>query len=236
MRRSLIAMAALVSSLALAACGGSTSQPLPAGLQGKSAAWVLLTSRTAGVKAGFALISAQSVPHSIGSAVIQAGTVTGSESSSGAGGKLEVRLVNNVVYFQGDSRYMHVNFPKAHTDYSGKWISIPYTSPLFSSGTNLTVAGNFVNVMPTANLRVAGVRTYNGTKCVLVTGQYSDKSGGSIKVYINYASPFLPVAVVSSVSLLGHGAGQIESYSKWGVPFVVTAPSSSTPITAAGLK
>ena len=236
MRRSLIAVAALVASLTLAACGSSSSQPLPSGMQGQSAAVILLNSRTAGVKAGFALIHASTVPTQISSAVIQAGSVDGTETSTGSSGTLEVRLVDNQVFFKGDALYMRNNFKKAKPQYTNQWISIPESSPYFASGTNLTIAGNFVNTMPVANLKIVGVRTYNGVKCVEITGQHSTNSGGLIRVYLSYASPYLPVAVVTSVSLLGHGAGQIQKYSQWGVPFVVSVPPNAIPIGQTGLK
>ena len=230
MRKSVLATLAVAASLTLAACG-SSGDALPSGLQGKSAAQILLAAENAGVQSGFVLVSGQSVGTGLQTtAVIHAATYFGQESSIGVSGTVLARLTGHIVYFKADELYLKKNFKKPNSPYAGVWIAVPPTNAIYASAQSLTVSGNLVNIFPTAHLKIVGVTHVNGIKCVHISGQHSLTSSDKVDVYINYAKPYLPVQVKIRVTIGVTAFGQIQNYTMWGVQFVVTPPPVSIPI------
>jgi len=227
MRRIVVVAIFLAACAPLSACGSSAKPPH--------------TLRARIVAAGLAQESVHSAWTSPSDGVIFRADVnadSGRERATLVGGDVvEIRLVNDTVYFRGGYEGgQYIGLTAAQADrYTGRWIAIPRGyRPYSALASSLTFDSIVRHAVPRGRLEKSFTRRPDGTRLLML----SPPAGAGLTADPPFAyeltasaRELLPVA--SSYYLGGfakHGIFASRRFSKWNEPVSVDAPASSTPI------
>jgi len=152
----------------------------------------------------------------------------------GRSGPATVLIVGHMAYIRGNTFTLHDYFPftkKQAKKYSGKWISIPPSSPAYSGvAADATFASFLAYLLPRKHLSVVRA-TIAGRKAVGVRGAVRQQGVKLLEtVYAPATGPPLPFAErVAVVGLPGTGSVRM---SRWNEPVHLKAPKHAVPISA----
>jgi hypothetical protein len=225
-------------SLALVAAGcggGATAAP---GTQ-KTPAQILAAALTAARTSG----SAHYVLTSVGPAKGEEQTVTGDSGSTdarqvitGAGAREEALVVNGKVFIMDDTKGLeNEGLPSSlAATYANKWISIASTdSPHKAIIEQVALYAALKVLAPTGSLNLTPTTTRDGQQVVGVRGNARTSKGSTAKgtaiLYVATATPTLPIAYSAEASDDGETASETGTFSAWGKPVHLTAPTDSVP-------
>jgi hypothetical protein len=229
----------LVAAAALTACAARSNANVPSDLAGKSANEILATTRSAAVAKGWVRIDVHGKFGASNEAeVVLAGTTTGSQALNASGAQGVLRLVGSTLYVLGNATYLKNNFATAHSAWAGRWVSIPPSAPEFDGlASTVRIDSAISPQSPASHPHVLGTVRYQGQRAIEIEGVATSTAGEiTITTYLAYASPHLPIAETAAGTSGGQKVALVASYTRWGVPFVIVAPPSSTPIAATDLR
>lgn len=246
MRRTyLIPAAVLVTGVLLSSCGGSSSAPSAASSgaassspQGATSSPSVSASATsngiANLAPDAALQQVLAATRDVSSAHIagqftdggkhfavdiDAGASSGQGRLTIQGGRVDIRFVDNTVYFRGNrAGLLAFGTPRsAVKQAAGKWIKLPTTSD--ASLRALVSVHTFLTQILSHHGTLAKGRatTINGQS---VYGIVDTRSGSGGTLYVATTGPALPVRLLGS-------KGQTLDFSNYNEPVTVTAPSGA---------
>jgi hypothetical protein len=227
------------AAIALSACGPTGTTSVPHDLTGKSATAILADAKAAAIESGWVRID---VVGNLGGATqtesILAGKTTGSQTLNAGASQSMLRLIGPTLYVIGNEAYLKSTFAVPNGQWAGTWISITSDhveyEPLAST---MRIQDAITPQSSVSNQKIVGTVHYKGLRAVEIEGSTTN-AAGTIKIatYLAYASPHLPIAEVASGTTNGQKVSLVASYTRWGIPFVIVPPRTSTPITSTNLK
>jgi hypothetical protein len=235
MRRTVFLAVACIALLAAGCGGGGGTQAKP--LTHNTPSEVLKAALAAAKKSG----AAHYVLKSIGPAKGEEQMVTGDSGITdgrqviiGAGARWEALVVNGKVFISGDAKGLEdEGFPSSvAVTYAGKWISIaPTDSPYKSVIAELALYPALQELSPTGKLTLTAPTTRDGRQVVGVRGSVRTSKGstakGTVILYVSTTSPTVPVAYSATATDQGQTAVETGTFSDWGEPVHLTAPTPS---------
>ncbi len=217
------ALAALLTVVLLAGCGGSSSSGN--GVASKTPNQILEATKAAAAKA-------QSV-HIAGSIVSEGKPISlDMELVAGKGGKgkisqegfsIDLIQVNGAVYINGSAAfYRHVGGAAAAQLLQGKWLKAPANSGELASLSSLTNLGKLIETALASHgtLTKGSETTINGQKAIGIT----DKSKGGT-LYVATTGTAYPI----EISKDGSSGGKVV-FDKWNQSVTLTAPANAIDI------
>jgi hypothetical protein len=212
-------------ALAVAGCGGSSSGTSGNGVEAKSAAQILETTKAAASKAASV--------HIVGS-IVSEGKPIGldMELLAGKGGKgtisqdgFTIKLVQTggSVYINGSAAfYQHVSGGAAAQLLQGKWLKAPADSGELASLASLTNLGKLVGTALAGHgaLSKGAVSTIEGQKAIAL----KDASKGGTLYVATTGKPY-PLEIAKP----GKESGKVV-FDRWDKPVTLTAPAGAIDI------
>jgi hypothetical protein len=163
--------------------------------------------------------------------------------SEGSQGDAVLLVLPDIAYMKGDAAFLENSLGLSISNasqYAQKWISfVPsdtaYNYQQIVSGDTLGSA--LSESVPSGRLRLTSERTVDGQNVVGLSGGLADTlsqggAKGSEVLYVSDVAPYLPVELVESGTYEGHSGSSTLTFSSWGEPISVTAPSGATPESA----
>jgi hypothetical protein len=226
----------LLPILAIAFVAGACGGPAAGGLAGKSASEVLALAQAAAQKEGsFHFVDQTGTGKNEQRLVGDSASESGEQVVSGPNGRLNVRLVDSVIYVTGSEAVMGAALKLTNAQaakYAGKWISLQKTdAPYETVAKALAPSAELTPYTPVGNLRVGNVSTLRGRSVLAVSGGASEQAGATATatLYVSTSAPFVPVGG----SLVGTGAqkgdSEVVAFTAWGERVHPQAPTSATP-------
>jgi hypothetical protein len=244
--RLVICLVAVTAALLSAQLAGSAR----AGATGRSASQLLLAARSAA--AGESSLHYVATTETTGVSVTISGEVAafGGEQTivarkSGHVGRVTVALVAGVAYFKGDEPGLadFMGLPQAvAVKFANQWISLGPTDAAYASvAAGLTTASVLGQIPISKPLSLHGTTKKQGQAVLAVKGFDSGTPPGASRrvtvpviLYLAAHGRHLPVLYTASATLNGKRQSQSVSFSRWGRPVKVTAPSSALPVSSLG--
>jgi hypothetical protein len=241
-----ICLIAAIAALLSAQLVGSAS----AGATSRSAIQLLLTARSAA--AGESSLHYVATTETTGVAVTISGEVAASEGEQtivarvpGHVGHVTVALVAGVAYFKGDEPGLadFMRLPQAVAiKFANQWISLARTDAAYASvASGLTTASALSQIAISKPLSLDGTTKKQGQAVLAVKGFDSGTPPGaskrvtaSVMLYLATHGRHLPVSYTASEMLDDKRQSQSVSFSSWGRPVKVTAPSGALPVSSLG--
>ncbi|HUY21010.1 MAG TPA: hypothetical protein VMV22_01585 [Acidimicrobiales bacterium] len=245
MRKTVVGVAVTLVGLTVGACGSSSTATPTAhvgDLAGKTPAQVL----SAAVAAARAQRTAHYVMTAHNGGQTQtisgdAGPSEGQQTVKQGTQQIKVVYVASVAYVQGNagglSSVMGLKAATANT-FAGKWIAIHKTDGgLYSSiAQSVTLVSTLTQLEPSGNLTLTGLATVAGRQVIGVRGglpgQAQSGVTGSATYFIATTHPTLPLRFSGQVKSGTQSALDDGSFSKWGVPLHLSAPTTTVPFSS----
>ncbi len=219
------------------ACGSGTStnsstssQPVDSQLSHMSAQDIVTRAISAGTSAGSVHIDAhlrsgKRDEHFVGDAA----PTSGRRMISGPTDQKTTELqVGTTAYFQANASALSSTLgfgSSVAQQIADKWVSIPQGEPNYSGLTNgLTLPSLLAELPQSGPLGKTKLSTVEGQEVIGVTGTFS---GAQETLYISATGSPIPVEIRSS----GKGVTQVVTFSKWGTPVTITAPTNAIQLT-----
>jgi hypothetical protein len=153
-------------------------------------------------------------------------------------GHAEIRFVDGVVYIRGDAGGLvgYFLFPPTRVRaLANKWVSIQPTDPDYANiSSGVTLADSLQEMTLVGKLSKSHPQTLHGQRVIAISGgiKKPDKTG-SATIYVRASGEPLPVEVTERVKVAGAGTVTfLVTFSGWGTPVVVTAPSDAIPLSS----
>lgn len=142
----------------------------------------------------------------------------------------EIRYTGDVVYLQGNHAGLveYFGYPAdVATTFTDRWVSITAADPPHAQiSTGVTMPALEATIALTGKLRTRPAETRHGTRVIPIVGTFDHDGGrGRGTLYVSTGARPLPTEFVGSVGDLHLTA----TFSKWGEPFTVEAPTDATP-------
>ena len=218
------AVALVLSSGLLGACGGSSSSS-GNGIASKSPKEIVAETRAAAQKASSVHVSGSiasaSAPIALNLDLAAGRGGRGQLSEGGVG--FEVIQTGGTVYIKGSPAfYRRIGGPAAAQVLRGRWLKAPATSSDFASISSLTDLRKLIDsaLASQGKLSKSGAKTVNGQAVVGVTDV---TRGGTLYVAVK-GTPY-PVAIVKS----GSSGGKVN-FGRWNEPVTITPPADAIDI------
>jgi hypothetical protein len=216
-------LALLLAAVALAGCGGSTSN----GEASKSAPTILADARQAALAADSVRIVGS--VHNGGQAIsldLSLAQKSGGGTVTLNGSKVEVIHVGGKAYIRADAAfYRRLGAAAAGRSFAGKWVQVPITSQRFAEYITLTDLYSFL----TQSLTTRGKVTKGATKTVHGQKAIELKSSHGASLYIATSGKPYPLEFTSRVAPSG-----TVSLSEWNSAKTPAAPAHALDIGALG--
>ena len=243
-KRNLIAVlgalgAAIILAVGLVLALGSSSAAN--GLAGKSASQVLAETMAAAKRQGSVHLAESDKP--TGGGTYDVGPNRGRQTiSQGSEGNATLLVLPGIAYLKGDTEFLQSQLGLSISNaslYQQRWISfVPsdtaYDYQQLVAGDTLSSA--LSESTPSGRLTLTSDRTVDGQSVVGVSGGLGALSPSGAKgseiLYVSTVAPYLPVEFVLSRTYEGHSGRTILTFSDWGEPISVAAPSGATPASA----
>ena len=226
-----LAVASLLGLAVTSEASAATSPGAAGSLQ-----QVLKISTAAATTAGSARITVQFFSGSHTGKVVQDSSLDSGKQTVAIGkGLASTLLTGGAAYISGNSAGMTSYFglpsslvPKV----AGHWISVQPSDAAFKSVTaNMSLSSALSQVTPAGKL-VAGKRLkVDGQRVKAIAGT-APGGGGRLTLFVSTDARSLPVQAVESVGSGKSASGEIVTFSRWGEPLHVSAPSGAIPISA----
>ena len=159
--------------------------------------------------------------------VLDAGKTEGRQTIKISGGTATILMARKAVFVKASPSILSGNFglPAAEASKEGgRWLTFPASSPQAQGiGPTLTVGTMSKELAVTSPKRVSHA-PINGVNVVGLQGA-SSGGGGTLTLYVPTVGPLLPVAG----TLTAPGAKVQLTFSRWGRPVSVTAPTKAAP-------
>lgn len=232
------AIAIVVAGATLVACSSGSG----GGLSGKSASQVLaLTTAAAKAKGSVHLSADESFAGQKETSEYDISGAEGKQTIAGAEGSSLTLVVGNVAYLQGDVTFLQssMGFPaSAASTLAGRWISFTPSDQGYQDITaGDTLGSALTEATPAGVLTLAKAPNVDGQAVLAISGglaptEASGGTTGSQVLYVAETAPHLPVEAVLHETQSGKSGTATISFSKWGEPVAVTAPSGAVPISS----
>jgi hypothetical protein len=225
-------------TILLAACGSGGGASSSGGLSGKTPKQVLTSAFAAATKSGsvhFRLLGKASgktetivgdSSKTDGREVITAGSVT-----------IQAEVIGNGAYVEGNAGglqdQMGLSAANAAT-YAGKWISIASTDAPFASVSKaVSLAGTLGELQPSGKLTLTAATTRAAHAVIGVHGGLpggaTKGTTGSAVLYVSTTKPTVPIVFQVQESANGTKESDIGTFTNWGKPLDLAAPTTSVP-------
>jgi hypothetical protein len=226
-------------ALLLVACGGGGGSS--GALAGQTPKQVLDGALAAATKSGsvhFKLLGTESgktetiegdASATAGREVISAGSLT-----------IQAEVVGKGAYVEGNAGgledQMGLSAASAAT-YAGKWISIAATDAPYSSITKaVSLEGTLSDLKPTGHLTLTGATTKASQGVVGVKGSLPPGAAkgttGSAVLYVSTSKPTVPIVFDVQQDTSGTKESDIGTFSNWGKPLHLVAPTTTVPFSS----
>lgn len=168
------------------------------------------------------------------------GTVAAQESLSGAGGALDVRLVNDVVYLRAGSETLETVLGLSATEASsrsGRWLSVTRRDKAYDQIVQtLKPAAELDSYIPQAPLTLGASTRLHGTAVVPVTGMAPASAdtgalNARVTLFVSTTAPYLPVgATLTGTDVHGRRQSEVVAFTAWGEQARPVVPSGAVPV------
>jgi hypothetical protein len=208
------------------------------GLAGRSATQVLAVTMAAATRQGSVHLAESDQP--TGGGTYDVGSNRGMQTiDEGNEGKATLLVLPGIAYLKGDATFLESQVGLSVSEasaYAERWISfVPndnsYDYQQLVAGDTLSSA--LSESTPSGRLTLKSERIIDGQSVVGLSGGLGSLgvSGakGSEVLYVSTVSPYLPVEFVVSGTYAGHSGTSVVTFSDWGEPISVIAPSGATP-------
>jgi len=240
MRRTLPLAVAGALSLAAGACGSSPATPSPAhgvgALAGRSATQVLAAARAAANSAGTAhLVLTLASGGQTQVITGDASTTEGQETITIGSNHVQVVLVGGAAYVQGNAGGLTTTLGFSATvakQFAGRWIEVKSTDgPYQSIEQSVTLDSTLAQLVPTGKLSLTAPVVFAGRQTIGVRGGLpgTAPSGvtGSTTLYVATSKPTLPVHYSGVARKASETVTDTGTFSKWGEPVTLAAPTGT---------
>ncbi len=230
-RRLTVAAAVTLLALAASACssgssGGSATTPLADRSPSAIATATLAAARGAG---SVEWVSTITLPAHRTVLTSFAGTTQGHQTVEIDGATSTVMLRDATVYLQGSAQALEQNgFPATPAgQLAGHWLSYGRSDQGYHTlAEGLTLGSVVSEIAFKGPVSVTGRRTIGGQQVIGLRGLSRAFTGVTQTVYVALDGPPLPVQVITD----DHNQRSVLTFSHWGDPVTVTAPSPVIPI------
>jgi hypothetical protein len=154
-------------------------------------------------------------------------------------GTIEIRLVHNTAYFEGDPSMLttYLGMPSTlATKFAGRWISVAHTNQAFSEiADSVTMKAVLAQITLGGPITSAPGQSDGGPVVTLSgTSKALSSSGkkGPASLEVTATTPPLPILFNAQGTNNGQVATGSVTFSDWGEAVVVAAPAHATPNTA----
>jgi hypothetical protein len=230
-----------LASLALlaAACGSSGgASSTPATFGHKTPKEVLTDSLAAAKKSGsvhFTLLGTSGGKTE--TIVGDASATDGREIITAGAVMIQAEVIGGKAFVKGNTGgledQMGLSAANAST-YAGRWISIATTDAPYSSITRaVTLASTLSELQPTGDLTLTATTTKASQSVIGVKGGLpggvTKGVTGSATLYVAASGPSVPIVFDAEQDSSGTKESDVGTFSKWGQPLNLTAPTSAVP-------
>ncbi|MBW4029667.1 MAG: hypothetical protein HIU57_03185 [Acidobacteria bacterium] len=154
----------------------------------------------------------------------------------------EARLVRGTAYVKLSASLIALEFGRSAPQFANKWIAITRANKVYRSvATGMSFPSMLSQLRPAGVLRKSKVVTLDGVKVIALSGAANAQLGlraAKQTLFVSVVAPYLPVALDAAGRSQGVPTTLTVTFSHWGQPPRVTAPSSiplsSTPLAARG--
>ena len=231
-RRGVTLVGGLLLSAAVASAGSAAAATGSSG----SADQTLKHSLAAAINTGSAKITVQFFSGSTTGKVVQDSSLHSGEQTVAIGkGLASTALVGGTAYISGNSKGLtsYFGLPNAVVaTLAGRWVSVPPSDSAFQGVTaNITLPSALAAVTPSGTL-VTGKRSRVDGQWVRSISGEAPGGGGRMTLFVATNARSLPVEAVESSGVGNSVKGEIVTFSRWGEPVHVVAPSQALPVSA----
>jgi hypothetical protein len=214
-------------------------------LKGKTAAQILTASSDAAKEAGSAHYVLSAVEGSSSQTISgDASQTEGQQSVTQGTQHIQVIYVGGVAYVQGNEAGLSsaLGFSSTvATNYANKWIAVHSTDSLFKSiVAAVTLAGTLAQLNPTGTLSVTAPSTLAGRQVVGVKGGLpgTPQKGvtGRTTLFVATSDPTVPLEFSGTADQGTQHVTDKGTFSNWGKPLQLTAPTPSVPFSSVPTK
>jgi hypothetical protein len=167
------------------------------------------------------------------------GTASGTQELTLNGEKVEAAvLVGNVAYYKADATILKdMGAPSAViTKIADRWISARSPDQVYSSvAAALKMTEVLDATLPSAPLTVAGTAEVGGIAEVAIRGGLPKGTGGGTGTATAWVTLGAHPKLVKTSANFGTSSGPVTTFSRWGAPVRIVAPSRAVPAASVGL-
>ncbi len=214
-------------------------------LKGKTAAQILKAATTAATKAGSAHYVLSAVEGTSSQTISGDASMTNGQQTVMQGTQhIQVVYVGGVAYVQGNATGLTsaMGFPATvATNYANKWIAVHSTDSLFKSIVSaVTLAGTLAQLNPTGALTVTAPTNVSGRQAIGVKGGLpgTPQQGvsGTTTLFVAAMNPTVPLEFSGTAAQGTQHVTDKGTFSDWGKPLKLTAPTGSVPFSSVPTK
>jgi hypothetical protein len=214
-------------------------------LKGKTAAQILKAATAAATKAGSAHYVLSAVEGTSSQTISGDASMTNGQQTVTQGSQhIQVVYVGGVAYVQGNASGLTsaMGFPAAvATNYANKWIAVHSTDSLFKSIVSaVTLAGTLAQLNPTGTLTVTAPTNVTGRQAVGVKGGLPGRPqqgvSGNTTLFVAASNPTVPLEFSGTAAQGTQHVTDKGTFSDWGKPLQLTAPTGSVPFSSVPTK
>ncbi|HVA03094.1 MAG TPA: hypothetical protein VMU64_05035 [Acidimicrobiales bacterium] len=214
-------------------------------LKGKTAAQILKAATAAATKSGSAHYVLSAIEGTSSQTISGDASMTGGDQTVAQGAQhIQVVYVGGVAYVQGNASGLTSAMGFAATvatNYANKWIAVHSTDSLFKSIVSaVTLTGTLSQLNPTGTLSVTGPSTVAGRKAVGVKGGLpgTPQAGvtGSTTLFVATTDPTVPLEFSGTAAQGTQHVQDKGTFTDWGKPLKLTAPTGSVPFSSVPTK
>lgn len=208
------------------------------GLAGRSAAQVLAMTTAASKRQGSVHMTESDKP--TGSGTYDVGSTRGMQTiTDGSEGNASLLVLPGIAYLKGDAEFLETQVGLSVSNaslYAQRWISFVPNDSAYDY--QQLVAGDTLGSAlsestPSGRLTLTSQRSVDGQSVVGLSGGLGALTPSGAKgteiLYVSTVAPYLPVEFVLSGTYEGQAVNTTLTFSDWGEPISVTAPSGATP-------
>jgi len=243
MRRIVVGLAGTVVALALSSCGSSNPGPTAqiGALAGKTPQQVLAAASAAANRMGSAHYVMTAHQGSQSQTISGDASATEAQQSVTQGTQhIEVTYVGGVAYVQGNAGGLHSAMGLSTTSaakFAGRWIAVHSGDSLYTSIVQaVSLASTVAQLAPSGVLTLTAPTTVAGRSALGVHGGLPGpaQSGvtGSTTLFIAADGPTVPLKFSGDARQGTQRVQDDGTFSNWGRPLHLKAPSSSVPFSS----
>jgi len=151
----------------------------------------------------------------------------------------EALLIKGIAYVKLSTTVINLQFGKPYPQYANKWIAIPSSDKNYAAiTTGLLFSTMLTQVRPSGTLTRSKVVTLNGVKVIAISGTANAElglTGGKQTMFVEAASPYLPVALDAAGRSQGVPTNLTVTFSNWGRNFEYSVPAHAVAISSTTL-